>query len=114
MRWPAGTSMLPTASTGAATLAPVTVDVQTKVPGLMSWTRTAPVGVEMSVEAARQIGQFGAPVGARSLTFTTPSTRTVPVTIRYDPAPPFDRTRYENEYTLPALFRVNAPSRFHA
>jgi hypothetical protein len=35
----------------------------------------------MSVVAARQIGQFGAPVGLLDVTLTTPSTLTVPETI---------------------------------
>jgi hypothetical protein len=91
--WPAGASMLPASSTGLASLVPSAAAVHTSMPGLMSTTRTSPPGVEIRVEAARQIGQGGAPVGARELTVTTPSTRTVPVTMRYDAAPPFDRTR---------------------
>ena len=46
----------------------------------------------MRVAAARQIGQFGAPVGVRELTVTTPSTRTVPSAIRYAAVPLVERT----------------------
>jgi hypothetical protein len=40
-----------------------------------------PFGVAIIVPAARQIGQFGAPVASRELTLTTPSTRMLPATM---------------------------------
>jgi hypothetical protein len=56
--------------------------VDTSMPGRMAVTRTSPCGVAMSVPAARQIGQFGAPAGVRELTVPTPSPRTVPLISR--------------------------------
>src|SRR6266567_1948941 len=90
---PAGAAMLPTSITGAATREPSAAWVHTNVPRGTSVTRTDPLGVAIIVESARQIGQLGAPVALREPTVTTPSTRTVPLTISYAALPVFDRTR---------------------
>src|SRR5438270_10651811 len=75
--------MLPTSTTGAATRDPSAAWVHTIVPTRTSVTRISPFGLAIRAEAARQIGQFGGPLGARELTVTTPSARTVPPTISY-------------------------------
>src|SRR5690348_18007456 len=98
---PAGTSMLPTSTTGAAMRDPSAACVQTTVPTRTSVTRTDPPGVAIIVDAARQIGQFGAPVALREVVETTPSTRTVPATISYAALPVPDWMRYWKAYWLP-------------
>src|SRR5947209_11772911 len=60
--------MLPISITGAATLWPSGVAVQTSIPGSMSVTRMSPVGVAINVAAARQIGHGGMPLAVREVT----------------------------------------------
>ena len=107
--------MLPTSITAAATREPSAACVHTIVPTRTSVMRTTPFGVAIMVLAARQMGQFGAPVAVREPTVTTPSTRTVPPTISYAAVPPFDCTRYWNAYCCPlhVSVRTNARSSFH-
>src|SRR5258708_33716444 len=115
MRWEAGSCGLATSSTGTATLMPSAAAVQTSIPGSISVTRTSPFGVEMKVAAARQIGQFGALVGERELTLTMPSTRTAPVTTRYDALLLVDCTPEETEQPPPWPWSgCSALSSFHA
>src|SRR6266550_2271551 len=80
IRWPAGTGVLPTASTGAATRLPSAPCVQTSVPTWIAVTTTSPAGVAICVAAERQIGQLGREPCDLDATDTVPSPATVPLT----------------------------------
>src|SRR5207237_4857294 len=85
--------------------------VQTIVPTRTSVTRTGPFGVAITVEAARQIGQFGGPLGVRELILTTPSICTVPLTISYAVFCLKKKTRYSNTYSCPLYVSVSVTAR---
>src|SRR5207249_10250854 len=86
IRWPAGTGVLPTAITGAATRLPSAPCVQTSVPTWIAVTTTSPAGVAICVAAERQIGQLGREPCDLDATDTVPSPATVPLTRMYVPS----------------------------
>src|SRR5438552_18241737 len=113
MRWPAGTTMLPTSTTGSATRSPLPPTDHTSIPGLRSVTLTSPLGVAISVPDARQMGHGGLALGLREATVTTPSTRTDPSMSSTAPAL-CPLTLISNVYETPLLVSTSARRRLNA